>query len=394
MNVEQGFGRRRAGEGTDMPDEGAALAARRRGRMILGGVIGAVVLIVAYFLMHGGRKDSDPAPAAAPTVTYIVPGKQSVTNSVSATGNLAARVEMPVGISGEGGMVTRVLVQPGDWVAAGQTLATVDRAVQAEQTGQMAAQIQVAEADARLAQSNLERAEKLVGRGFISRADIEQKTATRDAAVARVKLARAQYGEMRARMGRLDIRSPAAGLVLTRQIEPGQIVSSGGSTLFTIAKDGEMELKARLAEQDLAQMKVGFAARVTPVGLTQSFPGRIWQISPVIDAVTRQGIARIALHYDPAIRPGGFAMAEISSGAVDAPQLPESAVLSDEKGNFVYLIGADDKVRRQPVKIGAVSDTGIAILSGLSGNEHVVLSAGAFLNPGDKVTPERAKTAR
>ena len=72
--------------------------------------------------------------------------------------------------------------------------------------------------------------------------------------------------------------------------------------------------------------------------------------------------------------------------------LPESAMLSDASGNYVYIINAENRVERRAVKVGSVSDMGIAVTSGLSGDERVVYSAGAFLNPGDKVIPER-KTA-
>jgi hypothetical protein len=131
-----------------------------------------------------------------------------------------------------------------------------------------------------------------------------------------------------------------------------------------------------------------------PVGTTVVLKGSVWQLSPVIDPQTRQGVARIALAYDKAIRPGGFASAQIASGTVDAPLLPESAVQSDEKGNFVYVVGKGDKVERREVKTGQVSEKGITILSGLSGNEQVVLSAGAFLSPGDKIIPERQAARR
>ncbi|WP_380880058.1 hemolysin secretion protein D [Sphingomonas sp. DBB INV C78] len=390
MNVEQGFWRKRD-EAIDSVDGDHDTRARGRRRLLIVIVAAAALIaLVAYFLMSGGEKAAPQGPSL-PRVTVVVPGRQAVTNLISATGNLAARREMPVGVAGEGGIVTAVRVEPGDWVSKGQVLATVDRQVQVQQSAQMNAQIAAAEADARLAQNELDRAKKLVARGFISQADIDRKTATRDAALARVRVTRAQYGEMNARLARLDIRAPEAGLVLARVIEPGQIVAAGGPPLFRLAKGGEMELLARLAESDLARLAVGQTASVTPVGTTTSFQGQIWQLSPVIDPETRQGTARIALAYDKALRPGGFAAAEITSGRVDAPLLPESAVQSDEKGNFVYVIGADDKVSRRDVKTGTVSNAGIAILSGLSGNERVVFSAGAFLNPGDKVIPERAK---
>ncbi|MGB3929543.1 MAG: efflux RND transporter periplasmic adaptor subunit, partial [Sphingobium sp.] len=324
-------------------------------------------------------------------VTVTSPGQSTVARTISATGSLAARVDMPVGVVGEGGMVTRVMVEPGDWVRAGQILASVERSVQAEQVRSLAAQVEVARADAKLAQAQLDRAKALVSRGFISAADIDQRTATRDAAQARVNVAIAQLNEQRARTGRLDIRAPAAGLVLTRAVEPGQIVQAGGTALFRLAKGGEMEMRAQVAEGDLQTLRPGNGATVTPIGSSQGFAGRVWQVSPVVDPQTRQGIARIALPYDNALRPGGFASALITSGSGSAPLLPESAVQSDDKGSFVYIVNAKDQVERRNVTVGQVSDAGVAVTSGISGAEKIVTSAGAFLTPGQKVKPELAR---
>jgi RND family efflux transporter MFP subunit len=179
-----------------------------------------------------------------------------------------------------------------------------------------------------------------------------------------------------------------------RAVEPGQVVSPVSGALFRVAKGGEMELLAKLAEQDLTRLSVGTPAEVTPVGSGRSFPGHVWQLSPVIDPQTRQGVARIALAYDPALRPGGFAAARIASGTVDAPLLPESAVLTDEQGNYVYVVDGQNRVRRRAVKTGQVSEKGITILAGLSGSERIVLSAGGFLNPGEKIIPERQAARR
>lgn len=368
---------------------------RRKRRVIVIATIAAVVVLVAGYLLFGRGGDSGPPPAAAPAplVTVIVPGQSSVARTVSATGSLAARVEMPVGVVGEGGQVLRVLAQPGDWVGAGQVLAVIERSVQSEQIRSLAAQVEVARADARLAQAELDRANQLVGRGFISRADIDRKTATRDAAVARVNVAVAQLGEQRARTGRLDIRAPAAGLVLSRDVEPGQIVGSGSGVLFRMARGGEMEMLAEVSEGDLQRLRPGISATVTPVGGSEGFAGQVWQVSPVVDPQTRQGMVRIAIPYTPAIRPGGFASARIVSGSGEAPLLPESAVQNDARGSYVYVVNAKDMVERRDVTVGQVSNAGVAVTAGLSGREKVVASAGAFLNPGQKVKPELQKTA-
>jgi HlyD family secretion protein len=388
MNMETGF----SGD----PAEYVALDERRNRRkriMIILGVIAVVILaLVAWKLTH-------PTKAAAPTdtspnVTVIVPGRHEVTAQIPAVGNIGARRDMPVGVAGEGGIVRSVLVEPGSWVRAGQVLAIVDRSVQVQQAASLAASIKQAQADANLARSNLDRAKKLVSNGFVSKADIDAKQAALDSANARVAVASAQLRQQQAMIGRLDVRSPTDGLVLTRSVEAGQVVSSGSGALFRIAAEGKMELQARLAEDDLVRVRVGSPATVTPVGTTLKIPGTIWQVSPVIDATTRQGTVRIELPYNPALRPGGFASGLIGGGRGDLPLLPESAVLSDAKGNYVYLIGSDNKVVRRDVKVGDVDERGVTVVSGISGTERVVASAGAFLNPGDKVKPDLRPSPR
>jgi multidrug efflux pump subunit AcrA (membrane-fusion protein) len=151
-----------------------------------------------------------------------------------------------------------------------------------------------------------------------------------------------------------------------------------------------MEMIAQLPQQELAVMRVGLPVEVTPIGAPVTLKGAVWQISPVIDPQSRQGAARIAVPYNPSVRPGGFAEARVTSGAQYAPLLPQSAVLSDEKGNYVYIIGPGDKVVRRDVRVGSVDERGATIVAGLGGQERVVLSAGAFLNPDQKVIPKRA----
>jgi RND family efflux transporter MFP subunit len=232
---------------------------------------------------------------------------------------------------------------------------------------------------------------QLVERGFVSKADVERKTANRDAARARVNVANAQLAETRARNARLDVRAPVSGYVLERNVETGQTVSAGSGILFRIAKDGQLELQARLSEDDLAQITVGIPASVTPVGVDRVFEGNIWQISPMIDAQSRQGMARIALPFDKALRPGGFASVEIKSGEMKAPVLPESAVQTGRNGSFVYIVGKNNKVQQRPVKVGSVTANGLIIEEGLDGSERVVLYAGGFLNPDELINPKLLK---
>lgn len=364
--------------------------------LALAGLLIVAIIGAAYFFFGNGDAASVAGGddrSQAPSITVVAPGKTRIQGSIVATGTIAARREMPVGVVGEGGRVVSVSVEQGQWVRAGQVLASIDRSVQSQQARSAAAQIEVARADAELARANLDRALQLVERGFISKADVDRLTATRDAARARVAVAQAQYNELLARNARLDIVAPAAGLVLERNVEPGQTVSAGSTPLFRIAKGGEMELLASVGEAQLAKLTPGVTAEVVPVGTDQTFIGQVWQLEPTIDAQNRQGVVRIALAYAEGLRPGGYATATINSGTVVAPVLPESAVLSDKEGAYVYIIDAQNKAQRRAVKTGLVTSDGLAIVEGLDGTERVVLRAGGFLNPGESVNPKVHKAS-
>ena len=352
-------------------------------------VVIILLLVVGFFALSATNEPTEKANPGdqAPEITVIQPGSGTIEGTITATGTIAARRSLPVGVVGEGGRVVSVNVEQGQWVRAGQVLASIDRSVQNEQARAQAAQVQVARADAELAQNNLDRALQLVERGFVSTADVDRLTATRDAARARVNVAQAQLAELRQRNARLNIVAPASGLVLERNIEPGQTVSAGIAAAFVIAQGGEMELRARVGEAELQQLSVGVVAEISPVGSSERYSGQIWQIEPTVDEQSRQGVARVALSYAPGLRPGGFATAVIRSGTTVAPLLPESAVLSDQNGSYVYIVDKANTVQRRPIETGMVTAGGIAVTDGISGNEKIVLSAGGFLNPGERVKP-------
>ena len=372
--------------------------ARRRRMLIIGAVLVALALAAAYYAFGRGPATDPAAPAAAgggrgggqvPTVSVVVPGRSSVARVITASGALAAQRDQPIGAAGGGGRVTAVLADIGDFVRQGQTLVRVDRSVQAEQTAQVRASIEAARASAALAQSEYDRSAALVGRGFVSKADLDRKRGARDQALAQVRVAQAQLGAAAAGINLLDVRAPNSGLILSRSVEVGQVIGPGSGPLFRLARDGAMEMRAQLSQGDLAGMRVGLPASVTPLGSDVALNGSVRQVSPVIDPVSRQGEVRISVPYTAAIRPGGFAQARITAGATTAPLLPQSAVLSDNDGNYVYIVDAKNQVQRRAVKTGTVDASGVIITEGLSGQESVVVSAGPFLNPGQKIAPRK-----
>jgi RND family efflux transporter MFP subunit len=363
----------------------------RSGWIVGGSILALTVLGVGAYIAYKALSPEPPKQAPeVPRVSVLVPGSTSMSRAVTITGTIQARYDMPVGPEGEGGRITAVLVEAGDRVQRGQVLARLSTDLLTPQLAQIQAGVEEARADARLKRADYERAVAVPG--VLSQAEVDRRRAAADAAAARVQVVQGQLREMQVRLARTQIRAPEGGVVLSRQAEVGQMAMSG-SPLFRVAAGAEVELRGQVAEQDLPQLAEGQTARVTLTGLDRVFEGRIRLLDPIIDPASRLGGIRIALPSDPALRPGAFGRATVNAGSQTTPLVPQSAVLADAQGPYVLLVGADNKVIKQRVRVGTVSERGTAITQGLTGTEAVVTTAAAFLRPGETVQPVRGNAA-
>ncbi|MBS0396258.1 MAG: efflux RND transporter periplasmic adaptor subunit [Proteobacteria bacterium] len=365
----------------------------RRGYLIVAALaVVAVIAIVA--LTRASGKVAATAGAELPIVTALPPGHSAYTLTVTFTGAIVARYDMPIGVDGETGRISQVLVEVGDHVRAGQVLARLDTSVIAPQVANLKAALEQNRAEATLAEADYKRAEAIAGSvGALSREEVDKRRSQVATSAARVKAAEAQLAEAQARLGRTEIRAPADGIVLTRTAEVGQAVTPGGATLFRLARGGEIEMRAQAAEQDLPQLAVGQPAEVHVTGLAAAVPGKVRLLAAVIDPATRLGEVRVSLPRDPNLRPGAFARGEVRVGSDTRPIVPQTALLSDARGSYVLVVGADGHVARRDVTVGGAQPSGIVVASGLDGSERVVTTAGAFLHEGEQVRVADAKAA-
>jgi HlyD family secretion protein len=253
------------------------------------------------------------------------------------------------------------------------------------QVDRLRASLEQAQAQAALSAAEYRRAQGVEAAGALSAEDIEKRRATEVTDAANVKVVAAQLAEAEARVSRTRIVAPVAGTVLTRHAEVGQIANPGGDALFRIASNGEVEMRGQLAEQDIAQVKVGDPASVQITGLPQSFPGKVWLLGAIIDPQSRLGEIRIALAPDPALRPGAFARGTVTLSKAMRPVVPQTSVLTDSNGSYVYIVNAQDRAERRAVTVANTSDRGAVIASGLTGKERVVTTAAGFLREGEEV---------
>jgi RND family efflux transporter MFP subunit len=321
-----------------------------------------------------------------PLVSVVSPGIIPVTSNVTFTGAISARYDMPIGIDGDAGRVVAIYVEAGDHVKKGQLLAKLDDSVLIPQVNRLAASLEQTRAQAALSAAEYRRAQAVAPPGALSAEDVEKRRATQITDEATVKVAAAQLAEYEARLNRTHVVAPVEGTVLMRKAEVGQIANTGGDALFRIASGGEVEMRGQIAEQDLAVLKTGQPASVYITGLSRAFEGRVRLLGAIIDPNTRLGEIRIALKPDPALRPGAFARGSVVVDKAERPVLPQTAVMSDRQGAYVYIIDNNSHVERRTVTIGGTIDAGVVISSGITGQERIVTTAGGFLRNGEAVT--------
>ena len=353
------------------------------GLLILGGAILALAALAVLRTWLESRVA--PPEKQLPLVSVLVPGAQDVIDVVTFAGAINARDEIPISVEGEGGRIAAVLVEVGDLVRLGQTLARLDNSILAPQVGSLEAGLDEARANAEIAEADLKRAQAVSASGALSAQDLERRRSAVISARAKVKVAAAQVAEARARLRRIDIRAPADGLVLTRSAEVGQTATAGSEPLFRMSRGGEIEMRGRVAEQDLTRLVVGQTARVTVTGVAEPFIGRVRLLGAVIDPQTRLGSIRIELQRSPNLRPGAFARGAVEVARAVRPVIPQTAVLADTQGTYVLVVGADSRVARRNVRVGGTRTDGLVIATGLDGREQVVSTAAAFLREGESV---------
>jgi HlyD family secretion protein len=353
----------------------------------IGGVIVAVAVVFAMRLTQALTAKHVLKKVPIPTVSVTEVGVSSMPTTVSIIGTIAARYDMPIGVEGDAGRVAAIYVEAGDHVKRGQVLARLNVSVLEPQVANLDAALEQARAEAELADAEYRRAQAVGASGALSAEETQRRKSAAATAAARVKVAAAQLAEAQARLARAAVRAPADGIILTRNVEVGQTATPGGEALFRLSERGEVELRGQVSEQDLPLLKAGQSVNVQLTGTTRIYEGHVRLLGAVIDPQTRMGMVRVTLAPDPNLRPGAFARADVTVSNADRAVLPQTAVLTDDKGSYVLIVNAQHKIERRAVRVSGMVQDGVTISEGVSGKEQVVATAGAFLQEGELVNP-------
>jgi cobalt-zinc-cadmium efflux system membrane fusion protein len=310
------------------------------------------------------------------------------------------------------GQVERVFVLAGDHVVKGQPLAAV-RASELAQAGAdlNASEASLASARAQLAaaEANAARQTALLPQRGASRRDVEQAQNDLAAARAAVQTNGAAANAVRDRLRILGIsesevrtltrgggshagalamiRAPVSGVVVQRELGPGQYLNStanGATTaLFTISDLGKVWLVADVREEDANRVALGDTVQVRVVSLPgRTFSAKINFVGSVIDPTTRRlPVHAVLPSFNGLLKPGMFATFTITGASTEtSPAIPESAVVYDGADARVWVAQPDHVLALRQVQVGRRHDGLAQVVSGLAPGEQVVTTGALFID--------------
>lgn len=337
-------------------------------------------------------KGAAAAPAAsrsvkpALSVQVVTPQSALWPSTLTANGSIAAWQEAIIGAELSGLRVATVLVNVGDRVNRGQTLATLqNEAVVADAN---TARANLAEAQALLAEakSNADRARSLRGSGAISAQEAQRDLTAEATAQARMESLKARLAADELRLRQTKVVAPDDGVISARVASVGSMAQPGAE-LFRLIRQGRLEWRAELPSADLSQIKPGMPAWAMPPG-GSTVQGVVRMVAPTVDASTRNGLVYVDLPasaVDAGARAGMFAHGRFETGKTAGLSLPQSAVLLRDGFSYVFTVNEKGLVSQVKVGVGRRQGDRIEITQGLKADTQVVASGVGFLTDGDTV---------
>lgn len=355
--------------------------------------LAAVAALKAYGRATPEPATQTPAPAATLTVSVEKVVAQTVTSSVSATGTVAAWQEATIGAEESGLRLTEVLVAEGDHVKAGDVVARLDDSLLKAQLAEQKAAIAQAQATLDSALSAAARADRLLASNAVSAETAEDKATAVKTGKASVDQAEAAAQRLQAQLDRTTIRAPFDGIVSSKPAVAGSIVQAG-TELMKIVRDGRLEVGVLVPEKDLAAISAGQPANIVDAS-GRAFSGNISSIAETVNSTTRLATVYVTVGEGSGLKPGMFARVTIETASSRQLTIAETALVWHDGKPAVFVVDDQGKVGAHPVATGTRQNGRVAIESGLSESDRVVVAGAGFLNDGNlvRVSADETKAA-
>jgi HlyD family secretion protein len=351
--------------------------------------------LAATLALGGCGKPKAANPAPPPRVVSVTQvANRPLAGGLQTSGILVSREEAAVYAETPlaGYRVAKVFVEPDASVAKGQPLVQLDDTLLRYQIAQQTALVAQQTAAAEQAEEQARDVSGLEGQGVLSTEQINQRKFQARAAKASMEAQIALLKDLQTRQERMTIRAPVAGLVLERNVRPGDIAGGGTNPMFRIARDTLVELEAQVAEGDLPGVKVGDSVQVTlPDGA--AVQGLVRLVYPSVDPQTKLGKVRVSLPVRPDLRPGGFGRAVFTGLVRTVKAAPETAVRYEADGASVMVVGPDNRVHQVAVRTGQHAGGYVELIDGPPAGARVLMGGATFVLSGDQVRPQEVASA-
>ena len=347
-----------------------------------------LLLFAATTVALAGCQAGEPPAVPARPVSVVTVEPSVMRDVVSLAGDVQARKDVDAAFRVAGRMIERG-VNVGDRVTAGQVLARLDPATEQNALTAAKATLAAARGDVTTARNAFERQEQLLAQGFTTRPRFDQAQQALDTAQSRLEDAEARVETARDRLRFTDLRADSAGVVTARGAEPGEVVQPG-RMIVRIARDDERDAVFDVPAALLARGSADVRIRVSLVADSAvSTEGRVREVAPEADPVTRTFKVRVALEKPPeAMRLGATVNGAFDLRSSVVVSVPASALTVSGRSSAVWVVDpATSQVSLRPVDVLRFEPGRVVIAQGLEPGDVIVAAGVQALHPGQRVRP-------
>jgi len=291
-----------------------------------------------------------------------------------------------------GGSMTAVLAEEGQAVQQGMVIGRIETRTLDDVRQSASSAVRSAESQLALAQREVARTEQLVQAGALATRDLDVVRANVSATEAQLADARSRLAAAERQLGDAVIRAPISGVVSSRSVHMGDVVSSG-TALFTVIDPSSMRLEASVPSDNLSVLRLGAKVEFAVRGYEQTFTGTIVRIAPQADAATRQvGIYVAIPNVGGRLVAGLFAEGRVVSQAAEGLIVPTTAVSTDGDQSWAVRV-ANGKTERVPVTLGLQDPRTerVHVLAGLTERDTLLRGASRTIPPGTAIQVAAAR---
>jgi RND family efflux transporter MFP subunit len=363
------------------------------GIFLVVGVVAALLLVVTGIR---AREETDVKlkewtdNQAVPSVAVVLPDPKALQATIDLPGRLEAYNRAPI-FARVSGYLKYWTADIGARVKAGDVIAEIEAPDLDQQLLQARADLANQEASAKLSDVTLARRRTLIPSNFVSMQEIDERTADLSNKNAAVKSNQANVERLEALAGYKKITVPFDGIVTARSTDVGALINAGqssGAPMFVISDIKKLRVYVNVPQSYVPSVPIGSKALISvPEYQTRTFAATVEASAQAVDI--NSGTTQMQLALDNSageLMPGGYANVHLSLQHDGVPlNIPSSALIFDQSGLRVAVVGPDDRVILKTVKIGRDLGRNIELASGLSADDRVITAPPDGVANGDQV---------